>query len=321
MALLRLIPHDIKLNIVGYRFVTFLLSLIIIIGTGSTILVKGINYGIDFQGGYILEVRMPTTPNVPELRDHLNTLNLGEVSLQQFGGTHDLLIRFEKEKDTEETISSHETAGSHAIEAIKKALGTGVEYRKIETVGPKVGGELIQNSMKAVAFALIAMLLYISFRFEWQFAVCAIVALLHDTVAILGVFSVLPFEFNETAIIAILITAGYSINDTIVIFDRIRENIRKYKKMAFDELINKSINETLSRTVLTASTTLMALLALYIWGGKVISAFSLPIIIGIVVGSFSSICLASPLLLYLGVKRGEEPQTVDTTGSASKKRR
>ena len=145
--------------------------------------------------------------------------------------------------------------------------------------------------------------------FEWQFAICGIVALAHDTIAVLGIFSVLPFEFNETAIIAILITAGYSMNDTIVIFDRIRENIRKYRKMELAELINKSVNETLSRTILTASTTLIALLALYFWGGKVISSFSLPIIIGILVGSFSSICLAAPLLLYLNIKRGEEVQT------------
>ena len=313
MALLRLVPHDIKLNIVGYRFITFIISLVVILTTSITIFTKGINYGIDFQGGYILEVRMPSKPDIPSLRDHLNNLNLGEVSLQNFGGENDLLLRFEKDKDTEETINSEGPPQSDVIDTIKKALGTGVEYRRIETVGPKVGGELVQNGLKAVGFSLLAMLLFIAFRFEWQFAVCAIVALVHDTVAILGVFSVLPFEFNETAIIAILITAGYSINDTIVIFDRIRENIRKYKKLPFDELINKSINETLSRTVLTATTTLIALLALYIWGGKVISLFSLPIIIGILVGSFSSICLASPLLLYLGVRRNDEQKISSAT--------
>lgn len=303
MALLRLVPQNINLNIVGYRFVTFIISLVVILGTSLTIATKGVNYGIDFQGGYILEVRMPTVPDVSQLRDKLNSLGLGEVTLQQAGQDRDFLIRFEKKQT--ETESEADTA-TRTTAIVKNALGEGVEYRKEETVGPKVGAELVQNSMKAVALALFAMLLYIAFRFEWQFAVCAIVALLHDTVAILAVFSILPFEFNETAIIAILITAGYSINDTIVIFDRIRENIRKYKKMPFDELINKSINETLSRTVLTATTTLTALLALYIWGGKVISVFSLPIIIGIIIGSFSSICLASPLLLYLGVKRGTE---------------
>lgn len=305
MALLKLVSHNLKINFVGYRLVTFLIASLIIIGTLATIMVKGINYGIDFEGGYIIEVRTPETPDIPTLRDKINQLNLGEASIQNFGGENDLLIRVERK--AQEGISEEATQ-EKAITAIKSVLGENSDYRRIETVGPKVGSELINNSLKAVGLALAAMLIYIAIRFEWQFAVCGIVALAHDTIAVLGIFSVLPFEFNETAIIAILITAGYSINDTIVIFDRIRENIRKYRKMELDDLINKSINETLSRTVLTASTTLMALLALYIWGGKVISSFSLPIIIGILIGSFSSICLAAPLLLYLNVKRGQEPQ-------------
>jgi preprotein translocase subunit SecF len=303
MALLRLVPHDLKINFVGYRFVTFAISLIIIVGTLITIATKGINYGIDFEGGYIFEVRMAETPNIPELRSKLLALKLGDTSIQEFGKNNDLLIRVERNLKEGE---NEETAQAKAIALIKETLGTSTEFRRVETVGPKVGSELVTNSLKAVLLALLAMLIYIAIRFEWQFAVCGIVALMHDTIAILGIFSVLPFEFNETAIIAILITAGYSINDTIVIFDRIRENIRKYRKMDLAELVNKSVNETLSRTILTASTTLMALIALYLFGGKVISTFSLPIIIGIIVGSFSSICLASPLLLYLNVKRGEE---------------
>ena len=308
MALLKLVSHNLKIDFVGYRLVTFMIAAIISIGTISTMMVKGINYGIDFEGGYIVEVRTPEKPDVTTLRDRLNQLNLGEASIQNFGGERDLLIRVERK--TQEG-ASEEAAQEKAINAIKSVVGETADYRRIETVGPKVGSELISNSLKAVGFALLAMLLYIAIRFEWQFAVCGIVALAHDTIAVLGIFSVLPFEFNETAIIAILITAGYSINDTIVIFDRIRENIRKYRKMELADLINKSVNETLSRTILTASTTLIALLALYFWGGKVISSFSLPIIIGILVGSFSSICLAAPLLLYLNVKRGEEGQPQD----------
>lgn len=308
MALLKLVSHNLKIDFVGYRLVTFMIAAIISIGTISTMMVKGINYGIDFEGGYIVEVRTPEKPDVTTLRDRLNQLDLGEASIQNFGGERDLLIRVERK--TQEG-ASEEAAQEKAISAIKSVVGETADYRRIETVGPKVGSELISNSLKAVGFALLAMLLYIAIRFEWQFAVCGIVALAHDTIAVLGIFSVLPFEFNETAIIAILITAGYSINDTIVIFDRIRENIRKYRKMALADLINKSVNETLSRTILTASTTLIALLALYFWGGKVISSFSLPIIIGILVGSFSSICLAAPLLLYLNVKRGEEGQPQD----------
>lgn len=312
MALLKLVSHNLKIDFVGYRLITFMIATIISIGTISTMMVKGINYGIDFEGGYIVEVCTLEKLDVTELRNKLNQLNLGEASIQNFGGEKDLLIRVERK--TEEGISE-EAAQEKAISAIKSVVGENNDYRRIETVGPKVGSELISNSLKAVGFALLAMLVYIAIRFEWQFAVCGIVALAHDTIAILGIFSVLPFEFNETAIIAILITAGYSINDTIVIFDRIRENIRKYRKMELAELVNKSINETLSRTILTASTTLIALLALYFWGGKVISSFSLPIIIGILVGSFSSICLAAPLLLYLNVKRGEESQTKEKTPS------
>jgi preprotein translocase subunit SecF len=299
---LRIIPYHTKIDFVGFRFVAFAISLVVIIASFISFNTKGLNYGIDFRGGYILEVRMPEKPDVPTLREKMGSLNLGDVSLQEFGKDNTLLIRVERH---EETGKADYQVQAETLEKIKQSLGSGVDYRKVETVGPKVGGELIQNGLKAIAFALIAMLIYIAIRFEWQFAACAVMALLHDCVAILGLFSLFPFEFNETAIIAVLITAGYSINDTIVIFDRIRENIRKFKKMDLGELINKSLNETLSRTMLTASTTLLALLALYFWGGQVISTFSLPIIIGIMIGSFSSICLAAPLLLYLRLKRGE----------------
>lgn len=300
---LHIIPYNTKIDFVGFRFITFTISIIIIVASIISFAVKGLNYGIDFRGGFILEVRMPEQPNVPDLRTKLEKLHIGEVSLQDFGKDNTLLIRLEshKEEGKEDSQVQAET-----LTRVKDVLGAGVDYRKVATIGPKVGGELIRNALNAIGLALLAMLFYIAVRFEWQFAACAIMALIHDCVAILGLFSLFPLEFNENAIIAILITAGYSINDTIVIFDRIRENIRKYKKMNLGELINKSLNETLSRTLLTASTTLLALLALYIWGGKVISTFTLPIIIGILIGSFSSICLAAPLLLYLRLKRGEE---------------
>lgn len=300
---LHIIPYNTKIDFVGFRFITFAICVLVIVASSISFAVKGLNYGIDFRGGFILEVRMPEKPNVPDLRTKIEQLNLGEASLQDFGKDNTLLIRLEshKEEGKEDSQVQAET-----LEKVKKVLGAGVDYRKVETIGPKVGGELIRNALNAIGLALLAMLIYIAVRFEWQFAACAVMALLHDCVAILGLFSLFPLEFNENAIIAILITAGYSINDTIVIFDRIRENIRKYKKMNLGELINKSLNETLSRTLLTASTTLLALLALYFWGGKVISTFTLPIIIGILIGSFSSICLAAPLLLYLRLKRGEE---------------
>jgi len=300
---IRLIPYNTKIDFVGLRFITFAICLVVIVASLFSFGTKGLNYGIDFCGGYIFEIRMPDAPNIPELRTKIEQLNLGEVSLQDFGKDNTLLIRLERhdEQGKEDSQVQAET-----LEKIKNVLGAGVDYRKVETIGPKVGGELIKNALHAIGFALLAMLVYIAIRFEWQFAACAIMALVHDCVAILGLFSLFPLEFNENAVIAILITAGYSINDTIVIFDRIRENIRKFKKMNLGELINKSLNETLSRTLLTASTTLLALLALYFWGGKVISTFTLPILIGILIGSFSSICLAAPLLLYLRLKRGEE---------------
>ncbi len=299
MRRLQLVPHNTNFNFMGFRFITFMIAGVITLASLAGLMTKGLNYGVDFRGGFILEVRMPQTPDVAQLRDKLSALGLGEVVLQEFGDARDLIIKVERQEGDDH-------AQENAIDSIKTTLGSGVDYRKIDTVGPKVGGELVQNGLKAVAFALLAMLVYIAIRFEWQFALCAILALAHDCIAILGLFSLLPFEFNETAIIAILITAGYSINDTIVIFDRIRENIQKYKKLSMGELINKSLNETLSRTTLTATTTLLALLALYFFGGKVISTFSLPIIIGIIIGSFSSICLAAPLLSYLKLKRGEE---------------
>lgn len=303
MSFIRLVPSNVNINFVGIRFVTFLISIIVIVVTLFTLGTKGLNFGIDFEGGYIFEIRLKHQPNVPELREQLATLNLGETAIQKFGGDNDILIRVERK--TEEGVSDYD-AQQKVIDAVKGVVGADQDYRRVETIGPKVGEELVYNSLKAVLFALAAMLVYIAVRFEWQFAICGIVALIHDTIAILALFSIFPLEFNETAIIAILITAGYSINDSIVIFDRIRENLRKYKKMDLSTLINKSLNETLSRTVLTATTTLTSLLALYIWGGSVISSFSLPIIIGLVVGSFSSIFLASPLLLYLNLKRGDE---------------
>jgi preprotein translocase subunit SecF len=296
MAILQLVPTNTNFNFVRFRYVSFLLSLFVIVASLVGFQYRGLNYGIDFKGGYILEVQLQEAPNLPDLREKFAQLNLGEVSLQEFGSGKNLLIRIESQKDG--------SSQDQVLEKIKKPLGDGVEYRRVETVGPKVGGELVRNGVIAVALSMMAMLIYIGFRFEWQFAVCAIIALAHDCIAILGLYSFTPLEFNETAIIAVLVTAGYSINDTIVIFDRIRENMRKFKRMSMEEIMNKSINETLSRTTMTSLTTLLSLFALYIWGGAVISAFSLPIITGIMVGTFSSVCLAAPLLLYLNVKRG-----------------
>jgi preprotein translocase subunit SecF len=261
----------------------------------SFVVFKGINYSIDFKGGYIFELTMPNEPDIQSLRKELGSFGLGEVSIQQFGAKRDIMVRLGKSGEGKEQ--------EVAIQKVKDVLGEGVVYRKIETVGPKVGSELVSNAIKAVAFALIAMLCYIAVRFEWQFGICAVAALLHDCAIIFGMFSIFPMEFSEISITAVLLTASYSINDTVVIFDRIRETLRKYKSMGIKDVINLSLNETLSRTTLTATTTLLAVLALYLFGGKVIASFALPIMVGIVVGTFSSIFVASPLLMFLNLKR------------------
>jgi preprotein translocase subunit SecF len=256
---------------------------------------KGLNYSIDFKGGYIFEVTLPGEPAIQELRDELGSLGLGEVSIQQFGGKNNLMIRLGRAEDGKEQ--------EMAIQKVRNALGTDAVYKKVETVGPKVGSELVSNAIKAVTFALLAMLCYIAIRFEWQFGICAVAALLHDCAIIFGMFSIFPLEFSETSITAVLLTASYSINDTVVIFDRIRETLRRHKTMNIKDVINLSLNETLSRTTLTATTTLLAVLALYLFGGKVIAAFALPIMVGIIVGTFSSIFVASPLLTCLNLRR------------------
>ncbi|MBQ8651322.1 MAG: protein translocase subunit SecF [Alphaproteobacteria bacterium] len=307
MFRLHLIPYGTKFDIVGKSKYMLALAATIIVVCLSFIMFKGLNYGIDFKGGYIFEVRMPSEPNVPALREQLGKLDLGEVAIQQFGAKEDLLIKLEKPQEGEGQAA--------AIQKVRDTLGEGVVYKKVETVGPKVGSELVSNAIKAVTFALIAMLIYIAVRFEWQFGVCAVVALLHDCAIIFGMFSIFPLEFSETSITAVLLTASYSINDTVVIFDRIRENLKRHRKMEMSELINLSLNGTLSRTTLTATTTLLAVLSLYLFGGKVIAAFALPIMVGIIVGTFSSIFVASPLLKFFNIKREDEKENNRTASN------
>lgn len=305
MFRLHLIPYGTKFDIIGKSKFMFTIALAAIITCFSSIIFKGMNYGIDFKGGYIFEVKMPSEPDIQSLRDKLGSLNLGEVAIQQFGAKEDLMIKLEKPEEGK--------SQALAIQKVKDTLGEGVIYKKVETVGPKVGSELVSNAIKAVTFALIAMLLYIAVRFEWQFGVCAVVALFHDCAIIFGMFSIFPLEFSETSITAVLLTASYSINDTVVIFDRIRENLKRFRNMDLKELINLSLNETLSRTTLTATTTILAVLSLYLFGGKIIAALALPIMVGIMVGTFSSIFIASPLLMYLNIKRDEEKDLKNKT--------
>ncbi len=297
MKPLNLIPAKPNINFAGQRKVFFGISLLLILLSATLFIVRDLNYGIDFQGGILVEVRVDRVGKLSEMRQRLSTLGLGEVSLQEFGAPTDILIRVQKQVGGEK-------AQQAAINRIKRELGEGVKYRRTEFVGPKVSSELFQDGVLAVFLAIIGILLYIWFRFEWQFGVGAIIALCHDVITTIGIFALTGIEFNLSTVAAILTIAGYSINDTVVVFDRVRENLRKFKSLSLFELLNNSVNETLSRTVMTSVTTLLALLSLYILGGEVIRGFSFAMIWGVLIGTYSSICLAVPLLLYLNIDRG-----------------
>ena len=292
---LQLISYDTNYNFVAKKNIIFGILMAIAVVCLGSIFIHGFNYGIDFKGGLLLEVRTHAPADTAQLRTDLSSLVQGEVTLQEFGSPNDVLIRVERQPGGEEEQLA-------ALSKIKEKLGSSVDYRRVDSVGPKVSADLIRNGIYAVIWALVAMLVYIWFRFEWQFGVCSVITLSHDALIVLGFFSLFQLEFNETAIIAVLITVTYSINDTVVIYDRIRENLRKFKKMPLSELINLSINETLSRTILTSTTTLLSLLGLYFFGGPVIASFSLPILIGIAAGTVSSITVSAPLLLHMHLR-------------------
>ncbi len=299
---LQLVPYNTNIDFSGRRYIAYALALLIILGSFGALLTKGLNLGIDFKGGLLIEIRTPEKADIAALRATLNDLGLGEVKLQDFGSDRDVLIRVEQQ-------DGGERAQAVALKMIKGTLGDKVEYRRVETVGAKVSSDLIQNGIMALAFAMAGMLIYIWYRFEWEYGVCGVLALAHDAIAVLGFYAMSGFEFNETAFAAILTTVGYSINDTVVIYDRLRENLRKYKTTPIPELINISSNNTLSRTLLTSGTTLLALFALYVFGGPVIENFSMPIIVGVIAGTFSSIFLSVNLLLFFDLrkKKDDEP--------------
>ncbi len=296
---IRFIPARTSIPFVNNRKTAFFLSLILIFGSIVSFVILGLNFGIDFRGGILMEVRSDKAINIPAVRDRLSNLKLGEISIQQFGVETDILIRIQRQDGAErEQIE--------AIEKIKESLGKHFEYRRTEFVGPTVGQELKEAGALAVGLALISILLYIWFRFEWQFGVGAILALTHDIITTIGLFAILQYEFNLATVAAVLTIAGYSINDTVVVYDRVRENLRKFKRMELTQLFNMSINETLSRTVMTSVTTLLALLAIFFFGGEVLADFAMAMIWGVCVGTYSSIFVAVPLLLYTSLKRGDD---------------
>ena len=275
-----------KANIVSITI--FILSLIFIT-------FKGLNYGIDFKGGTLIELRTDKSIQASSIRDTLNSMNLGDVIVKKFGKDGDYLIKVEQKN----------TNNSDLIPKIKKTLqdnlNADIDFRRVENVGPKVSSELLESSIIAISLALAAMLFYIWVRFEWQFSVGSIIALFHDVVITLGVFSLLSLEINLSIIAAVLTIVGYSMNDTVVIYDRIRENLLKYTKISISDVSNLSINETLSRTIITSVTTLLALGSIYILGGEILRGFSFAMILGVIIGTYSSIFVASPILKFFKV--------------------
>ncbi len=294
---LRLLPGDINLSFIPRRKIFFVISILLMVSSISLYMKNGLNYGIDFKGGILIEIKTIDGPaNVKTMRSNLSGLGIGEIGLQEFGAPNEILIRIQSQEGGEK-------AQQLAIGQVKKALGNGIEYRRTEFVGPKISDELFWNGIYAVSAAIVAILIYVWFRFEWQFGIGAVLALVHDVISTIGMFALLGLEFNLSTVAAILTIAGYSINDTVVVFDRVRENLRRYKTLPFSELLNKSVNETLSRTVITSVTTLLALTALFVLGGEVISDFSFAMIWGVLIGTYSSICLAVPVLLYMKIER------------------
>ena len=302
MALIRKISTTPKFEFLGRRKAFLGFSGALVVAALGLFLVQGLNLGVDFRGGIMLEIRTDGPADLSSLRSRLGGLGLGEVTLQEFGEETDVLINVQRQ-------DGGERAQQAAIERIKGELGgTVVEYRRTEFVGPKVGEELKVAGALATGLALLGIALYIWFRFEWQFALAALVALMHDVLATIGFFALTQIEFNLATLAAVLTIAGYSINDTVVIFDRVRETLRKYKKVALPEVLNMAINATLSRTVLTSVTTLIALIALSVFGGQVIRGFSLGLIWGVLIGTYSSVGLAVPLLSFMNLRGvAEEP--------------
>ncbi|MEL6360716.1 MAG: protein translocase subunit SecF [Pseudomonadota bacterium] len=341
MKLLKLVPLKTEIPFTSWRMIAAVMSAALVVGSIFAVATMGLNFGVDFRGGVTIEVSDEEPIDVGAVRDAVQALNLGDVRVQEiqdFAGSDPAVVVFVEQQQVQEatetepgSVSDSEAGGGSGStagtstgtddeaqaddeaaqqnaavqvqDALTALLGENIEFRKIEVVGPTVSGELIQKGIIAVVLAIVGMLVYIWFRFEWQFSVGAIVALVHDVIITLGMFAVTRLEFNLAIIAAILTIVGYSMNDTVVVYDRVRENLRKFKKMELKALIDLSINDTLSRTIMTSLTTLIALVSLYILGGEVLGGFTFAMIWGVLIGTYSSIFVASPFLLATGVKR------------------
>ncbi|MBN9599594.1 MAG: protein translocase subunit SecF [Afipia sp.] len=304
---LRIVPDNTNFHFMDFRRFSFPISAVLTIIAITLYFVHGLNFGIDFRGGMLLEIQEKSGPaDIAKLRTQLGSLGLGDVQLQQFGGPSNVLIRIAEQP-------GGDAAQQAAIQKVRSSLGEGIEYRRVEVVGPRVSGELLAFGTVGLMLAIVGILIYLWFRFEWQFALGAMVANVHDIVLTIGFMSVTQIDFDLTSIAALLTILGYSLNDTVVIYDRIRELLRRYKKMPMEDLLNASINSTLSRSIITHVTVTLALLALLLFGGKAIHSFTATMMFGVVlVGTYTSIFIAAPMLIYLGVgatRHGEDKPT------------
>jgi len=300
LRLLRIVPDDTKFDFMRFRRISFPISALLSIIAISLYFFHGLNFGIDFKGGTLIEVQSKGPADLAKMRAALGSLGLGEVQLQQFGAPNDVLIRVAEQP-------GGEVAQQEAVSKVRGALGNEVVYRRVEVVGPRVSGELLPYGVVGLMLAIFAILIYLWFRFEWQFALGAMIANVHDIVLTIGFMSITQIDFDLTSIAALLTILGYSLNDTVVIYDRIREMLRRYRKLPMPELLNASVNQTLSRSVVTHVTVSLALLALLLFGGQAIHSFTATMMFGVVlVGTYTSVFIASPILIYLGVGTGRD---------------
>jgi preprotein translocase subunit SecF len=311
MKLLRIIPDDTKFPFMRFRRISYPFSAILSVISVMAFIMVSMNFGIDFTGGTLIEIQSKGGKfDVASVREQASDLALGEVEVQEFGDKGEVSLRFGLQQGGDK-------AQQQVVEKVKAAFEKDFEFRRIEVVGPRISGELVQSGTLGIVLAILAVLVYLWFRFEWQFAIGAVIATLHDLVLTIGFFAITQIEFNMTSIAAILTIVGFSLNDTVVVFDRIREMLRRYKKMPIDELLDIAINSTLSRTIYTSVTTALALLALVLFGGSVIQGFSYAMIFGVIVGIYSTVFIAAPVLIYLGVRVSGEAMAEEGSAKAA----
>lgn len=305
-SLLKFLPQEFNIDFVRRRWIGFIFSGLLTLASLVSIAVQGFNFGIDFAGGILIEAEVPAGTQLSDVRAKVSALNLGDVAVTTIGDTgREVSLRLGLEK------GSDEKSQGASVAKIKDALGEGYTYKRVDVVGPKVGGELIKDGIYAVVGAILIIALYIWIRFEWQYSIGAMLALLHDVITTAGIFSIFQLEFDLTVVAALLTVAGYSINDTVVQFDRVRENLRRYKKMELPALLNRSLNEVFTRTLLTSGTTFLASAALLTLGGDVLRGFSLAVTWGVIAGTYSSFYMALPILIYTGLRRDDSEEATE----------